>query len=559
MNKALQIADRRSVMLGFAIMALSALFIFFHVIFFEDILDDLVYRYILIPPYSYLNYFGAEKVTSLADAIKSQCSEWHAHSGRFMIHTLTQVFVSVWGRNVFAICTALIVFAIETMLWTYMMKRNNRYPIIWAVTISILFATYSSPVMRHIAAATNYIWPVIVVLPCIYMIKRTASGEKMSVATTVGCILLALLTGCTQEVYNLPLSCALFVLLCYLLIKRHKVTPSLVGMCVALWIGTASIVFAPGTMSRGERLELFMWLKSSLVTWIEYASQMPVVWLTLVATVCVTVRYGRRAMVRLCPFEMMCLLFAMLMSIFVHTRIRSLSGFRLFCLLVFLACMSRLLKEGVTGKYSHLLKPVSILIFLVFTCLQIMQITEDYRYKTHNRAIVEAYMESPDGIVEYTPIGQEYKNEDFECDFAGIRYTPFWNVQLQYTYGSMERPVLPLTQDEMKRFSEIGSNDSLRVPGNSGFYYLTDEIVVRPVDGEEKFETYVAEYKNEQTQHTMIEKLLAIMRRPYETGAETSTLTLTKDDIYHYRLMHTRYGDYIVLFLENTPLSIHKQ
>lgn len=559
MGKLLQVISRRDLILSIVIMALSSLFFFFHVLYFEDILDDLTYRCIFTPGHPFMDSFGAEKVTSFADVLKSQCFEWHEHSGRFLLHTLSQMFTAVWGRPAFAICTTLVVFLIEIMLWLFLMERNSHYPVVWAVADSVLFAIYASPVMRIMAFSLNYIWPLVVVLPCIHMLKKTAENQQLSTPAAVGCILLAFITGCTQEVFNLPLVCSSFVLLCCLLIKRRKVSLLFVGVCVALWIGTATIVFAPGTIRRGDSLEPFMYLKSSIFMWIVYVIDMPVVWLTLLAFICVTIRYGMRALIRLCPFEMMCLVFATLMSLVVHTAVRSLSGFQIFCIIVLFACISRLLNDGVSEKYRRMLNKASILIFLIFSGIQIIQITKDYRYKSHNSAIVKEYIESPDGIVKYTPVDPKYKNGKYLYDFGYIRVSLCWNMLMQGTYGSLEKPLLLLTPDEITRFGEIGVNDSLRVQGDAGFYYLTDEIVVKPATGEETFEPLVVEYRNWQAGSSPLEKLLFDMRKARGADPETVTVTLNKDDQGPYRLIHSRFGDYIILLLESTPLTINKQ
>lgn len=145
MRKLFQSDDKYGVTISVTVMAVSALLFFFHVLFFEDILDDLTYRCILTPEHPFANTIGAEKVTSLADAIKSQCNAWHDHNGRFFIHTITQMFAAVWGREAFSVFSALVVFVIELMLWFNLMYRNNRYPIVWAVTVCVCYL----PFMLH--------------------------------------------------------------------------------------------------------------------------------------------------------------------------------------------------------------------------------------------------------------------------------------------------------------------------------------------------------------------------------------------------------------------------
>lgn len=411
--------------------------------------------------------------------------------------------------------------------------------------------------MRIMAYSMNYIWPVVLVLPYIFIIQWIAD-KNVGYLRSAGCLLLAFLAGNTQEVFNLPLSFTSFILMCYLLIKHHRVSRLFVGMCVALWIGTATVVFAPGTMNRGQSIEAFLWLKSSIYTWVLFAIEMPVLWLTLIACVCMICAYGKRALLRLCPFEMICMVLATLMSLVVHTGSRSLSGFQFFCLLVFLACISRLIKESAYERLRRPLNISSILIYLIFMVFQISQIAQDYRYKIHNHMIVNGYMDSPDGIVEYTPVDSLSLNGSYQYDFAAIRCSLCWNMLMRGTYGSVEKPVLLLTHDEMARLAEIGVDDSRRVPGDAGFYYLTDEIVVRPADSEDKLEPLSVKFKNKQTTDNPIEKLRLAMCRPQNADSVTETQVLTKG-LGQYTLIHTRYGDFVVLFLEYHPLSLDKQ
>lgn len=533
------------------IMAIGALLCMIQMYFFEDIWEDLVYRYILTPPQSTFDAYGGEKITSLSDVIESQISQWHCQNGRFLLHCLSQIFTTFLGRGVFSVCTAIVIFVTEVLLWQVAMRRNSRYPLLWAVLVSILFiqgylSRGDGRVLTVMAYSFNYVWPLPIVLIFMSVIKRVANGAETSRWEAAGCVLLAILTGSTQEMFICPLCGATFVLLVYKLVRKDKVSTLFVVMCVCLWIASALVVFAPGTIGRSDRLNLLEWLKSSIYLGIlGITRQLPFL-AAVAACICFTIKYGWRKMLNLCRFESVCLVFSTMMSIVIVTGFWSYSGAQLYSMIVFLICVPQIFTARVFENQKRILQLLSIIVVLLFFAYRINVIINDYNYYRHNHAIVEGYVDSPDGIVEYTPVTPGRVAGEYGFDMAKI-----WiNKEIQTVYGSKEKMMLTLTAEEMAVMADIGRSDSLLMPGNAGFYRINDKYYVKPATGQDELKPLRITC-NKPIYHP-IERLRLLWRK-LRYGDESGytpyrvELKMSKDEWSAYTITRTRYGDFVVL------------
>ena len=551
-------ADKRGVTAAFAMMAVSVLLCMLRMLFYEDINDDLVYRFIVTDGYGVDD--SPERVKSIADVIVSQCAHWYVVNGRFLLHTLVQIFDCLLGRGCFSVCTSLVILAVELMLWHYAMRRNSRYPVLWAVAVSVSFVMLYLTVrnwwlLQQMAYSFNYVWPLLVVLPFISKVQRVASGEKVGRWGGIGCAVLALLTGCTQEVFICPLCGATFVLLLRNLMLRRRVSWMFVIMCLCLWLGTASVVFAPGTLHRGAGLP-WNWLKSVLYEGALYLSELPLLWMAVAIVSCYCIKYGFRAALRLCPFEALCLALAVMMSLVLHTGSQAFSGVNIFSLMVCLRYGACLLGASMSNGRRRKLRIVSLSIFVLFVAYQVYFIASDIRLCNYNRGIVESYIASPDGIVAYTPSAPSRFTWG-NVDFSELRENYWLVMSFKMAYGKRDKELFMLTDDEKDRFASIPGNDSIRVPGDAGFYYLTDVIVVKPINAEERFESLKVVLKKAESQHPL--DVIRLKWRKYRGACDPATEeTIVGEEYYCYRICHTRYGDFACLFLPEHPVSIDR-
>lgn len=547
--------DRRDVTAAFVVMAVSALLCMLRMLFYEEINDDLVYRFIFTNPNG-----GTERVRSLADVIVSQCAHWHVVNGRFLVHTLTQMFTSLLGRGYFSVCTSIVILAVELMLWHYAMRRNSRYPVLWAVAVSVSFVMLYLTVrnwwlLQQMAYSFNYVWPLVLVLPFISKVQRVGRGEKVGLWGGIGCALLAFLTGCTQEVFICPLCGATFVLLIRNLMLRRRVSGMFVIMCLCLWLGTASVVLAPGTLHRGAGLP-WNWLKCVLYEGILYFSELPLLWGAIAMVVCYCIKYGFRAACRLCPFESLCLVLAVMMSEVLHTGAQAFSGVNIFSIMVCLSYGARLLGASMSCGVRRTLRIVSSSIFALFVACQIYFITSDIRLCNYNRGIVESYIASPDGIVNYTP-STPGRFTWGNVDFSEMRENYWLSMSFKMAHGKEDKELLLLTDEEKDRLASIPGNDSIRVPGDAGFYYLTDFIAVKPFNGEERLESLKVVTDTPESQHPM--DAIRLKWRKFRGFNDSATVETIFDERHpFYRIIHTRYGDFVCFFLSEHPLSIDK-
>lgn len=540
-------ADKRQIAISIIFIFISALGAMLHILFFEDISDDLAYRFVLTPDVPFEHPFGGEKVMSLADAIASQIDQWHTHSGRFLLHTITQMFAGVWGRVAYSAFTSLIIFVVEIMLWIYAMRRNSRYPMLWAIICVVMILNHGVYLIRIMAYGINYLWPLVLALPFMDIVIQMSRGKHVGSCRVIFYAIIAFLVGSTQEAFSLPLSAASLIVLCHLLIRR-KATPGYLAVCICLWIGTALVAFAPGTLSRGRSLNITANLTATLFDGvITLSSQFLVLLPALALCLCMAIKYGWRELLKLCPFELMCFVLSMLMILVVHTQYHSSLGTCFFSYLVTLACITRLLDIEMKQKTAMAIRMISLALMLAFAVFQYYLAYNDYRYKEHNRLIVETYINSPDGIVEYKPLAPCRFTDRYTYDFVNILREGTWNNRMiQAAYGAPDKPIVLLTQQQMECLRHISNCDSLLIPGDAGFFLIGGTYAVCPAIGYHPDSIVVT-----QKTKAALNPLTRIKRKIFNSGNEASESSTFRchvklgDD--RYKFIRTRYGDFYIL------------
>lgn len=543
--------DTKCAAVSVAFMLIAAACAMLRILFFEDISDDLAYRFVLSPDAPFENPFGAERVTSLADAVTSQIDQWQSHSGRFLLHTITQMFAGVWGREAYSVATAFIILAVELMLWHFAMRRNNSFPLLWALTCIVMTNSYGIHLIRIMAYGINYLWPPLVVLPFMAVLRRAAGGDRFSLPQAVDFAILAFVTGSTQEAFAMPLSAVAFLVLCTLAMRR-RLTPAYVAICGCLFAATALVAFAPGTLSRGSSLDIIGDLKSVLINGVitissNYIQLLPALLLCL----CVIVKRGWRALLALSPVEMGCFVLSILMIMVAHTQYHSALGVVFFSYPVTLACAASLLGKTPKRAAVAAIRATAIAVFSLYTAYQIYLIRDDYRYMRHNHEIVEAYMASPDGIVAYRPLEPHRLTAGYMYDFVSALQEGTWNNRMiQAAYGSQDKPVVLFNTRQIETLKHISDCDSLRISGSAGFFLLGSSYAVKPA-GSQPQETIVITQETRQGRNPISRIIHG------EDDTETSSTFKTHATLGNnqYKLIHTRYGDfYIIMNLGYCPV-----
>ena len=193
------------------------------------------------------------EINSLTDIISSQISHWYKWNGRFVAHTIVQIFMQ-FDKIVFNLVNTLTFLALGIII-AHFAKKLSRIPHLksWNLILSYFFLWWFLPEFGKTAlwlsGSINYLWSSLFYLSWFYAIlfwkPRLKSGLPL--------ILLGLLAGTTNEntAPAIILSCGLY--LGYLLLRKKEVN-------LSKWLSLGLAIFSfylilssPGSHHRASK------------------------------------------------------------------------------------------------------------------------------------------------------------------------------------------------------------------------------------------------------------------------------------------------------------------
>jgi len=492
--------------------------------------------------------YYTDRIENLGDAIESQSYEWFNHSGRFLVHVITQMFAGVWGRGWFSLFNAVVFFFTAFLFWRYAHRKRGT-DIFYALVIALVLS-YICPagLFRPIAISLNYLWPMPLVLLFIPLLKRLWGKSYCGgFGEACLCAVFGFIVGSTQEVYVFPLCATTFIIICRGHLKKRKMSVTLYSACIALWIGSALVIFAPGTLHRGSGLmgnPLLM-----IYAGVTMLMGQKMFWIAMLLTVITRVMAGSWKKVFVGRyFEISCLLWAVLLALVAHTTNQSFAGVEFYSILVALSLLSDIVNDSFFMRHRRVVDICCLVALLGFIVHQLLLVRDDLRYERHNHAIVQGYIDSPDGIVAYTPIQPDPMTCGFQKNFETMLlrsyYRDWFCYTLQVAYGDKEKELWLMTAEEIHALSNLRSQKNLAVPGDAGFYKI-GSYVVAPIDSISlQKDSLVVVYKKIRVPSNIMERLTAIVRKAADMDENEFTETVKFGEL---PLKHTRWGAFAVM------------
>ncbi|WP_303187712.1 DUF6056 family protein [Bacteroides finegoldii] len=204
--------------------------------------EDLGYAFSLV---------DGSPISGFPDAMASQAWAWMHTVARFAVHTFVQYFCAMANKTLFFIISTLMFVLLHGSL-LYILRgefgkcTGDKYLVLswlWLLT-PIIGTTF----LGHIAFVVNYLWAAALnaYFVALFINLRIGDGK----CKLWHCILLfgiAVFIGGFQESFSVCI-CATFFF--YALINRKYLRQVEWGLIVGYLIGTLTIVFAPGNISR---------------------------------------------------------------------------------------------------------------------------------------------------------------------------------------------------------------------------------------------------------------------------------------------------------------------
>ncbi|MBQ6690526.1 MAG: hypothetical protein IJN01_02375 [Rikenellaceae bacterium] len=217
--------------------------------------DDYFYTYICEDATFLDAISGKKKVENIRDIFVSQYNHWQLINGRYIAHTIVQLFCGILGFEMFKICNT-IVFVLfinyYIKLCRLFVKQINAIICFIVLWISLGFVDVGFGMMTSVAHSVNYLWSSLGYTWLLYKIFEYNLDNANRTSTILYKILLfilAFIAGGMNESFSVGLSMALFL---YMLINREKYkSPNeILFLAFGLWLGTIVLCVNPANILR---------------------------------------------------------------------------------------------------------------------------------------------------------------------------------------------------------------------------------------------------------------------------------------------------------------------
>lgn len=215
--------------------------------------DDLAYRF-YYDTNSALVRPTSEPITSFWQIFPSMWHHYCSVNGRFTSHILIQLFCGLLGKPVFNIANSFI-FILFIYYFIKLVSYNNKSLFLSILLASIVFLLpFPGQTMLWLAGSINYFWTATFSLIIIFYIinsrDKTANPWLLFLLFIWG-----IFVGWMNESISIGVSGGMFV---YLILKWKKLGKSKVALILGYLLGTALIIFSPGTFARATNGEINM-------------------------------------------------------------------------------------------------------------------------------------------------------------------------------------------------------------------------------------------------------------------------------------------------------------
>ena len=169
-------------------------------------------------------------------------------NGRFPVHFMVQLFDGILGKDLFNVLNAMafIVFLYSLVLVTTSEKKDY----FKVISIAFIFVFFLIKGFKHtflwMSGSFNYLWVSFALLFFHYLINK----ERVPRWAIVPLVLFSLLCGWSNEAFVVGLGAAYFL---YYLTHRKELRGHRIYMLIAFYLGTAFLVFSPGSINRALR------------------------------------------------------------------------------------------------------------------------------------------------------------------------------------------------------------------------------------------------------------------------------------------------------------------
>lgn len=450
--------------------------------------DDLAYHF-YYDANSALVRPTSDPITSFWQIFPSMWHHYCSVNGRFTSHFLIQLFCGLLGKNVFNIVNTL-VFAIFIYYFTKLVSYKNSIVILVLLLAAIVFLLpFPGQTMLWLTGSINYFWTVTFSLLVIYYLL--ISKDK----TTKPLFLILLFmwgafVGWMNESISIGVSGGLFL---YMVLKRKELDKNKLFLIMGYMLGTALIVFSPGTFARatgsGVNMDynVIQFFTMRLVVIIQMLIKYPII---LVGIIIVAIQLYRRNVSLLGYVSIFTLLFLYLLGMDGERVFYGISIISLLLCMIFI--VEYIMKNE---KHCSLLNYVSIFLFLICIYPCVSAVASARNYYDYNHTIEAAIMSTPsECVIESRELPKTNKFV-YATGISPDRNTVHNRARAFYYHKTSVQSLPPFLYKQFKKESFVDGSERITITTSDtlqleAFYSESYPYLIVPMSEEKVYKKY---------------------------------------------------------------------
>ena len=429
------------------------------------------------------------RISSLDDIIQTQTIHYHEVNGRSIVHGIEQFFSGIAGYTTWSICNSIVFLALILLIGVYL-TVNLKLQFLLFLVVVVLALLYLFPEPSFLWTsnnyAMNYLWPSAMAMG-IFCLWRRLETQIKPVKTREG-ILIALLSfifGWSHEGFSVGFTGGLVL---YFFLNNKCFNKNILWIAIPLLFGSLIMCVAPGNIHR------FMGDDGSgansggiigkLFNGLNNLFYLKFFWLLIVVLLCKVIT-NRKAFVKWLlsnnVMRVSCVLvIALCFSMFANTAPYSFTFTELLSFVLLLSLLSR---TYLFSNKSKIVFWVAVFMGLLVVVHQTMIINDQFRLTKYQRQIINNYISSKNGIIEFeTPKFSKLTNPyllKFQPDeyITGLKLVYGKNKSYEFLLSSADFEVInnPKEYWNSKRRVFLGTAKAQNNEG-SRYYWLNPQV-----------------------------------------------------------------------------------
>lgn len=363
------------------------------------ITDDYFYAFVLRN--GSLTGESYEPISGLADVFRSQCYAYFHQNGRFVVHSIVQLFCGILGMESFVIINSLmfvLLVAGITQIVRYYRRPYTFDAVLVFVLLLLSIPIFGKTYLGNVSFSVNYLWTSTAIIWWLYLL---ICQKDNNVFLNIFLLLFSVLVGSMQESFSIGVAGALFVYYCF---NYKEFKGSTVFLTLGFILGSCLVTFAPANFSRfvNEQGGTFN-IKQVFLQIIRTFLSLRVFWLLLLCLLVLLIRKSKQDL-KLIFKQHGVLILASCINVLFAAIIAMNGKHQMVCveLLSTIAVFSILTSVKVGIRHEKVILIFSILV-PVFMYGPILKCRSEFH--TAHQYLLESARAAKDGIV----VGKEYE------------------------------------------------------------------------------------------------------------------------------------------------------